>query len=442
MSGTIHDTTGMGMGSGPTAETNPADAEAAIEAIERPNQWDGETVETTDPTTGEKVSFERSEPVTDQWLPKMDLPGFGEMGEDCGEEQTQFCECCADTWSVGACCRRSTCPRCAQTWVRESATQVSAKLKSAWAAMWKQSDEHPYFQHLVFDIPDDWCLAGDPETVYWRTIDVVKEILDAFGLAAVPIYHPYRGDAETPDDRGEWAERLFSGHDWDEVADELEFDPHFHIVGIAPEVDVSVTEKIHSETGWIIHRITQEDSGISIGSDYDMAAVVAYCLSHAGIREDTNGDMSAAAHTRIVERPWRKDGWMNGNIPEIYDRTREQFDRIVRSVAPRVLGIEFSSVACVREVPADEAANTDLSLAQCYDDFEHGDGDGDGSDDDRGDDPDEEGEVQLVKCEGRALHISQAHQYLTDDEWRESADYVRLLEDEYERWKKERGIAG
>ncbi|WP_324666270.1 hypothetical protein [Haloarcula sediminis] len=439
MSDTLHDTTGMGMGSKLSREVNPCDTDAVIEAIERPNQYEPDQTKVVETPSG---TFEEKTVPDHKWryLPKMDLPGFGELGDDCGDSITQFCECCADSWSVGSTCGLSTCPRCAQTWVRESATQIASKLKGVWAKMWSQDSEHPYFQHLVVDIPDDWELGGDPETIYWRTLDVIKEIMDAMGIAGVPIYHPYRGDEETPDDRGEWADRLFSDKDWSEVSDELEFDPHFHIIGVAPFVDCTGVERIQSETGWPIHRITQEDSSISIGSDYDMAGVVAYCLSHAGIYEDTNGDMSAAAHTRIAERPWSsKNAWMDGDAPEILDRTREQMDKIVRSVAPKVLGVEFSTVACVRKVPEENAANTELSLAQNYDEFS-GDGDGDGSGAEEPE-PEPEEDVTLVTCQGRALHIERAPEYLNNDDWRESADYARDLEQKYDEYLRENGVA-
>jgi hypothetical protein len=170
-----------------------------------------------------------------------------------------------------------------------------------------------------------------------------------------------------------------------------------------------------------------------------MAGVVAYCLSHAGIYEDSNGDMSAAAHTRVAERPWRKNGFIDGNAPEIQDRTRKEMDEIVRSVAPRVLGVEYSSVACLREVPESAAADGELSLSAGSMDYQ-GDGEGDGSA--TADDPDEEeGEVRLVKCEGRSLHIRKAPRYLSDEEWRETADYSHQLEQEHEEWKRARGIA-
>jgi len=422
MSETLHSTTGPSGTSELGKETNPCDTAAAIDAIQRPKQLPAD-----------------AEPTTDQWLPRMDLPGFGQLGETCGEEVTQFCECCADTWSVGETCRRSTCPRCAQTWVRESATQIAAKLKATWAKRYASESEHPFFQHMVVDIPNDWKLAGDPETVYWRTLDMVKEIMDAFGIAGVPIYHPYRGESEESDDRGEWSRRLFDDKDWNEVSEELEFDPHFHVVGVAPYVDCSGVEEIQDTTGVPIHRITQEDSNISIGNDYDMAGVVAYCLSHAGIYEDSNGDMSAAAHTRVAERPWRQDGFLDGNAPTIQDRTRKEMDEIVRSVAPRVLGVEYSSVACLREVPEEAAADSELSLSAGSMDYqETGEGDGDGSATD--DDPDEEGEVRLVKCEGRSLHIRKAPRYLSDEDWRETADYATQLEIEHEEWKRSNGI--
>jgi len=435
MSADLHSTTGTGVGE-LTREINPCDTDAVIEAIERPQQWTGET--TTGPN-GEQV--ERTEPVTDQWLPTMDLPGFGEIGDDCGEDVHQFCECCGDTWAVGHTCRRTTCPRCAESWCRERATQVAAKLKAVWAYRMATESEHQFFQHLSVDIPDDWKLAGDPETVYWRTLDVIKELMDAFGIAGVPIYHPFRGDEETADDRGIWKERQFSGLDWDDVSDELEFDPHFHIIGVAPFIDTTGTERIHDETSFIIHRISDEETNISIGSDWDMARTVAYCLSHAGIYEDSNGEHRAAAHTRVAERPWGKNGWLDGNAPTIQDDTRKQMDEIVRSVAPKVLGIEYSSVACLREVPADEAASGNLSLAAGVTEYDAtGDGDGSGSESDD-DLPDDGDEVVLVKCEGRALHISMAPQYLNDDEWRETADRAPVLEQTYEEFRRSKGIA-
>lgn len=467
MSAGIQDTTGANMGSGKRRHCrdcgrqtphlmkddgryvcrrcgtalNPCDTEAAIEAIQRPNQWTGETVEKTDAMTGETVTFERSEPTTNQWLPKMDLPGYGSEGDDCGEDVVQFCECCGHSWTVGHTCKSPTCRRCAESWCRERATQITSKLKAVWAYRMASEPEHQFFQHLVFDIPDDWKLSDSPETVYWRTLDAVKEVMDAFGIAGVPIYHPYRG--ADGDDRDVWKDRQFSGRGWEDVSAELEFDPHFHILGVAPFVDCSGVERIQEVTGWPIHRITQGDnSSISVGSDWDLARTVAYCLSHAGVYEDSNGDMRAAAHTRVSERPWRKNGWLDGTIPTIQDRTRDEMDEIVRSVAPKVLGTEYSEVACLREVPADEAAAGNMSLAKGVTEFEatgDGDGDGsaDGSDDDRADDGDE---LVMVKCEGRALHISKAPQYLNDDDWRESVDKAPEIEQKYEEYCRNRGI--
>lgn len=437
MSSSLHSTTGAGTDRR-TKHAGDADADAIIEAINRPKQYEPDQIRRVEAPDGQ-VKEKTVSDMKDRWLPRMDLPGFGELGDTCGEDIHRFCECCGDSWTVGETCRRSTCPRCSETWCREAATSIAAKLKACWATMWKSSNEHPYFHHLVIDIPDDWQLAGDPDTVYHRTLDVIKEILDEFGISGVPIYHPYRGDSETADDRGEWSDRQFSGRSWDDVSDELEFDPHFHVVGIAPFIDCTGVEKIQSETGWPIHRITKaEDSNVSIGNDYDMAGVVAYCLSHAGVYEDTNGDMSAAAHTRIAERPWRKDGFMNGTIPTIQDRTRKQMDEIVRSVAPRVLGTDYNSVACLREVPADAAADGDLSLdAGSAEYVGTGEGDGTSSADEPADD---EGEVRLVKCEGRALHIQKAREYLNDSTWRETADYAVSLEQTYEDWRRERGI--
>lgn len=424
MSEGIHPTTGPGVGTRQD-HAGDADPEAIIDAIQTPRQ------------TEIDGALDR------QWIPRMDLPGFGEPDDDCGDDIPKFCACCADTWAVGRTCGRSRCPRCAQAWIRNRATAVAAKLKAVWSYRYASESDHPFFHHLVIDIPDDWNLDGETETVYWRTLDVIKKIMDELGIAGVPIYHPYRGDAETPDDRGAWADRLFAGNDWDDVSDDLEFDPHFHIVGVAPFVDCTGVEQVQDETGFIIHRITKgEGSNVSIGNDYDMAGVVAYCLSHAGIREDSNGDMRAAAHTRVAERPWREDGWLRGNAPTIQEDTREEMDEIVRSVAPRVLGIDYQTVACVREVPEGDASTGALSLAAGSGDHYDATGSGDGTADsaDETDPAPDEGDVRLVKCEGRALHISRAPEFLDDDDWRESADQVVKLERKYSDWKRKRGI--
>lgn len=423
MTETLTETTGPNAGRPSVPDGHEADASEIVEAIERPNQWE------PDPDgrgTGE---------VTDwRWLPKMDLPGFGSEYDTCGEDMPRFCECCGETVTVGRTCRRSTCPRCARAWNLQAAVRLTAKLESVWAYQYTALESHPYYHHLTISPPDDWKLSDDPETVYWRTLDTVKEILDELGLAGIPIYHPYRGSEEEPgDDLGEWKKRVHSGREWDDVSEELEFSPHFHVLGVSPHVDVSVTERVEEETGWVIHRITQsENSAVSIGNTYDLARAAAYCLSHAGIYEDSNGDMSAAYHPRVSER-------VPEGTPTASDETTEKTDKIVRSVAPRVLDVDYQSVACEAAVPSSVAADNGVSLAAGAVSGSGTESSSDGDDGEQGDDGDDGSGKQ--KCRGRMLHISEAPAYYRDDDWRESALAADHLERTYHDWKRENGLA-
>jgi hypothetical protein len=407
MSDTLHDTTGAGMGN--PAGDHAADAGAIIDHIERPRRFEGE--------------YHKG-----GTLPVMDLPGFGEPRETCGDEMYRFCACCGESIEIGQTCYESTCSRCAREWCRRRSARLCAKLSATWAYQYAALDDHPYYHHLVMDIPDDWVL--DTTQPFDRTLEVVKQVMDEMGVIGVPIYHPYRGEEEESDDLGEWKERVFNDRSFDDVKGELTFDPHFHIVGISPHVDVSVTPEIQEETGWIIHRI-QQDNGVSIGNDFDLARVVSYCLSHAGVYVDGNGDHQAAYRPQVLHRG-------PGGAVTPQESTIEEMDQIVRSVAPQTLGVPYRSVACGREVPRGEGRNMSVSLSQAAADAEEGDG-SDGSDE--GDEQEPGDGPEMEPCEGRLLDISKAPEYLQDDDWRQSAPLAQELERQYREWKRRRGIA-
>lgn len=401
---TLYDTTEPSLA--PTGR-GEADAEAIIRQINRPETFDG------DPTKW-------------RWLPRMELPGFGEERDTCGDEMYRFCSCCGESVEVGQTCYQSRCPRCAQEWCRRAATRLCSKLSATWAYQYVSLDEHPYFHHLTVSPPDDWKLDGDPATGFDRTKETVMRVMDELGVVGVPIYHPFRGDDEEPgDDMGEWKDRVFEGRDWDDVEDELRFSPHFHIIGISPHVDVSVTERVEDETGWVIHRI-EDEKGVSIGNDWDLARVVSYCLSHAGVYETADGHRAAMFPNSLHRHVEATAD----------DETKEEMDQIVRQVAPQTLGIEHSSVACYREVPRGEGRNMEVSLAQVS---AEADGDQEASDD--GDQ--EEGELpepEFEKCEGKLVNIQKAPEYLEDPEWRSSAPLAGQLRETWREWRRRRGL--
>jgi len=226
--------------------------------------------------------------------------------------------------------------------------------------------------------------------------------------------------------------RVFEGLEWDEVSGELRFSPHFHIIGVAPYIDIGVTERVEEATGWVIHRITQDGSNVSIGNDFDMARAVSYCLSHSGVYETESGQNRGAYFPNCIGRSTPESTEITAN-----EETEDEMDRIVRSVVPETLGIPFRSVACARKVPKGEGANLSVAVTAGVADGD-GDGDGDSSsepDPDDGDDPD------MERCEGRMENIAKAPEYLNDPEWRESASRAGQLERRYQEWKRERGIA-
>jgi hypothetical protein len=386
-------------------------AEAIIEAIDRPRQAD-------DMSRG-----------ADGWLPTLDLPGFGDSYDSCGEDMPHFCEDCGHTFAVGRTCSRSVCPRCAQSWVTNRAPNIVGKLDATARMMASVRDGAVYKHHVVLSPPDDWYLeAEDPLD---RTFRVVREILDVMDAQGMVAYHPWAGEGSDGDDRGEWKRRLFNGRDWEDVVDELVARGHFHAVVASPHIPGGdVTKQVHEETGWVIKRVTKRDgSARSLSDLQDVARAVSYVLSHTGIDTDRDGHNQAA---------YRKFGatWHDADV---YDDVEEAADRAVREVAPKTLGIETRKVRCEREVAA-EARDSDGSVDLLK---EFGDGQGSGADaepEPSTAEPDDGGE--MVPCSGRVRDIEDAPDYLDDDVWVATASCADELREAWADWEPGDGWPG
>lgn len=428
-----------------THEDDPTDdqlrtiAEAIIEAIQRPKVGDKDALGMDD---------------GGGWLPKLDLPSFGEAYDECGENRTRFCVCCGDYVQVGRTCARSMCPRCWVAWVlkragtsRENGEDVPgivAQLDKTARMMSSELDTAVFKHHIVMSPPMDWFLgAEDPLE---RTKQVIKEIMDALNLQGVIFYHSHAGDNEDHegDDRGAWKKRIGAGREWDDVRKELIPRGHFHVVGCSPFVPgAGVTERVEAETGWVIKRVEKRDgSGRSLSNLTDVARAVTYCLSHTGI--DTSGDRNKAAY-------WKHGStYHSGTVPE--DVVQEA-DAAVRRVAPTTLGISADQITCHQEVPKDNAANSLATrfLGQQSDgggewDLTEGGGGGDTVEPESPGDPFEQqlaspgsSDVEMVECAGRLEPIREAEHYLEDEEWRERAPYAEKLQTTWEDWKEENG---
>lgn len=413
-------------------------AEAIVEEIERPEKGDSSNL-------GSGAGG---------WLPELDLPSFGEMGETCGEERTHFCSDCGAEFEVGRTCAKSMCPRCWAAWVLKRAgtsreagedvagivahLQKTAKMMSS--RLTKEAKEAaddpedvdpiPVFKHHVVISPlmDDWFLkAKDPLA---RTFEVISAIMDHLGMEGVVFYHPWRGRHEDHEggDMGEWKKRIGAGREWDDVRADLIPWGHFHIVGCAPWVTGGLmTKEIERETGWIIKRCTRYNSSKSLADMEDVARAVTYCLSHTGI--DTSGAQNKAAYRKFGST------YHSGRVSE---DDKDEADRLVRKVVPKTLGIPAQEVTCYNELPADEVRPSLHNHG--LDEFaESGEGDGPGAADVEGaeeiEEPTGQEPTELVPCNGRIYHIREAESFLSNEEWRERAPYAEVLQSTFEEWK-------
>lgn len=467
-----------------------ADAYRMVESIDRAAhpRW------ADDLTDSEELDLRRK-----HGLPPLRLPGFGEPEDDCGEfvlPAMRFCVRSGKTHEFKHNCLRYDCPRHAPYAVRRraagssDAAGIAPKLKSLLLRLYKaRGEQNHYFHHLFVSIPDDYVFES--ESPLERSKEVLREIMDELGIQGVVGFHPYRGDKEDrfADDRGFWKDLLFHRSDWSDARDDLDFSPHFHIVGVAPHVDVSVTEEIERETGWVIHRRSDED-GRSIGKDYSkpddtdddaMCRALTYLLSHCGVYETETGQRRLAA-------------WMKGPdvaSTTVYPQVKDTMQQAVYEAAEDTLGIASPSLECdcdfhqrVQQVdpspddpdqqvesgavhmrtdpgpvvvhgPGDRAGGphwsgvggmqstgTDLPANDtgwaAFGDVDHGAGPSSGSAGSaeraapRGDcDADDVDQESAPECGAYLKHISKAFDYLGSEQWRRNAPYADELEGAY-----------
>jgi len=293
--------------------------------------------------------------------------------------------------------------------------------------------------HLVFVPPSsndatgyDWYLEADDPIKKSR--EVVANTMRSLNAEGIIYYHGWSGIKG--DDRGEWKERLFNGRDFEgDVRAELKPRPHFHVICASPYIaGGEVTKRITDQTGWVIERIAGDD-GKSLEDLHAAARAITYCLSHTSIRLGyaVNGNNKAAKEAY-------GDVWHSDRL-NVYSNTRRKAERAVRSVAPKTLGISPSSVRHEDDVPASSRTDDRVEVGDAYDDHDHDDCDHDhedshddsGSGTDSNSDVDSEGEpVESVTCKGVIKPISEAEEYLEDDEWVSTAIHSSELRRHYQ----------
>lgn len=436
---------------------------AVLDAIDRPRKVAEQYIRSSDHSR--KIALGR-EPEEADRLPKHDdgvpLPGFGTEYDDCDDDLPMFCECCGNDVVVGRTCKRSECPRCGAAWVRDRTVSFASRLAVARAVRDANRDPQQYYHHLAWIPPEDWALQA--ENTYAKTIEVIKEIMDAMDIGGYIFYHPWSGDnPDGEDDRGKWRDRLFQGRDWGDVRAELKFRPHFHIIAVGGKVPgQNLSTEVYEKTGWILNRITKGDSNVSLYDNNDLVAATSYSVSHTALKTINGSNyLQYDRHGPILRKVTDTDDPDTLDIPE---HRRREIDVLTREHAEMTLGIDLNDQLCGEQVLEDTARNG-LAEATTYISYKSGGdtremtgdtsgGDGGGGGGGGPDDTDpsvsefQQGgshtEVEEVDgtdrpettdCKGRLIHVKNAPDYLEDDDWCESAACVHSLEALWNEWK-------
>lgn len=300
-----------------------------------------------------------------QRFPELTLPGFGDELDDCGYPIPHGCDSCGKPVTLGRTCYRSQCPRCAPAWARRGTGNVVGSrssygaqilaLRSYYSAMRR---EDIYYQHMTVSFREGYHVDGADDRLDALQImkDEVKDVALELGFeGGIIAYHPFRVANDTPeegDSRGEWKKLLFNGFAWTGVREQLDFGPHFHVVGVAPFViGDDVTRIVEDETGVVIHRITEHNSNVSIFGETELAKVLSYVLSHVGLYQTPKGSTRGAV--------WRFGHDVNEITP--LQRHEREMDYEARKVAPITLGLPYSSMVCTEDdvddpMPVDEVS--------------------------------------------------------------------------------------
>ena len=306
----------------------------------------------------------KSDPSTR--LPELELPGErGIKYDDCGDDIPAFaCEDCGHPKYVGRTCQNPTCERCWPSAVKDKTVRVAGKLEGMRRMLYSRYDGRKDidFNHVIASLPD---FAVDSDMPLERALMVIKTLLEKQwnidGFAA--IYHPYRIKKEYRKDQYEhggepgegemtWSDVLTS----DDPYKYIYYSPHFHLFfpAIRRSFDYLTAEAVEDQSGWLFHRITKDDSNVSVEDLDDLVHQITYCFSHCG-PNDWNADRS-----ELTSR--MKGDLHNCYIPDgVEDKVLSSFC----DAAPDLLGARFSNVAdasCDAEVTMDDDRDDDQAV--------------------------------------------------------------------------------
>ena len=333
------------------------------------------------------------------------LPSMGDEYDSCGDDRPHFCSECGEIHTAGQSCGRALCPRDYAKWAVQRSKKVCAKMEETREQVAMRRGESPKFHHVVLSMKGIQFARDDPTDAIFELAKMI--LTDGLKVdGGYLIYHPYRGS--DGGDEGEWKRRIGRDTEWNDVQDELDHEEHIHALVVADTVDYYTCEAIYEQTGVSVHRITKEDSNVSLYNLSDLARATTYSLSHANLEVSEDG-------SRVSSRYFGDVAQTSAGF-----QTEARADARVREIAGTTLGVSFSDLSCTRELGEEEEKVSHQAGA--------------GS---SGTEPSEpaDSEADERVCGGRLLDITKAPKFLNDESWCEEADYVDELRRAWEDWK-------
>lgn len=315
----------------------------------------------------------------------------------------------------------------------ERAPGIVARIQSAA----KMKEGAVYKHHGVISPPPETYI--DAEHPEQAALDAVGDMMERIDFDGIALYHPWSGkndedrfDDEHDDDQGEWKKRIGSERDWfGDVREDLQHRPHIHVIGATswfPGGDV--TDYIHDQTGWVIHRITERNgSAISLSDPESIARAVCYALSHTAI--DTREDGFGGEYDTFVRK---KKGSAyhapNDSDPHpSHEQNLREAEEAVAKVAPDVLGVPSANIECKVSVEDVEDEHKDHHAE------DHLDAEGDGESTPSSDDS---SSTKVRKCRGDLVDVDDAD-FVEDEKWQRRAEHADEAVQVREEWKKSGG---
>lgn len=350
------------------------------------------------------------EEFTEQ-LPALHIPGFDDEYPDCGEKvPRKFCNRCGGPVWTSRRCRRARCSECWPSWAKKQAVEICSKVNGR--QRYENRGPGPWIKmhHVVVSPPPEFRLRSDMPLD--KAKEAVKLILGEGGaFEGAIIYHPYRikekyrdevlGHEEQGDGDMLWKDVLerVEEEGVDAIEEYLVHEPHFHAFVTSPYFRMH--DGFYESSGWVVKRV-DDDSGASIRELPDLCRAVAYCLSHAGLRETDRG----------LDATY----WYFGETSTFTPTEGVKFDvdAAMRAVAPQVLGVEFPPIRC------NEGAEGVLNVKTST---------GSGGEPPAEVAVDSQERYEDEECNGLLVSTMKAPEYLVDEGWRDGAPRWRELEE-------------